>query len=113
MTENYYLTKRNDDAVLNNNQEQVKMIMYRDSDTVEKELVPSHASGCGFDRLSHNPLLFNQKRDAFINNNPFEIADPMAGMKKFGGSIDIGKTLLSKRAPQGCPTSKKSKVVFQ
>lgn len=107
MTENYYLTKRSDDALLNSQHEQVNMIMYRDSDTIEKESIDTKGNGCGFDRLSHNPLLFDHtKRNTF--NNPFEIADPV--VKNFG-SIDIGKTLLSKRAPQGCPTSKKSKFV--
>lgn len=102
LTDNYQLTKRSDDAELQS-ANGVHMIMYRDSNTIEKDLPHSSASGCGFDRLSHTNSLF----DRSVIHDPFAIKPVTNNF----GSLNIGKT-LSKRAPEGCPTAKKSKLLF-
>lgn len=104
LTDNYHLTKRSDDAELSDNSN-AHMIMYRDSDTVKKELNPLEKGGgeCGFDKLSHLKL---QQR----SYNPFEITDYTKPAANFGAiNNNFGKT-LAKRAPAGCPTAKKSKL---
>ncbi|GAA5814109.1 hypothetical protein MFLAVUS_007599 [Mucor flavus] len=100
LTDNYQLTKRSDDAELQS-ANGVHMIMYRDSNTIEKDLPnssTSSSSGCGFDRLSHT----NSLLDRSIIHDPFAIKPVTNNF----GSLNIGKT-LSKRAPEGCPTAKK------
>jgi hypothetical protein len=111
LTDNYRLTKRSDDAELNENL--AHMVIYRDSDTVLKEM-PSdtpNSGGCGFDRLTHiskrayNPLAL----DSNVNNNN-NFAQRNSYRDIFSGGDGTGKT-LAKRAPTGCPTSKRGKNI--
>lgn len=113
LTDNYRLTKRSDDAELNDNL--AHMIIYRDSDTVLKEMISdTQSSGeCGFDRLTHiskrayNPLAL----DLNVNNN-FALRNSYRDIFSSGGGGDgTGKTQLAKRAPTGCPTSKRGKNI--
>lgn len=99
LTENYQRTKRSDDAELKSTND-IHMIMYRDSNTVEKN---EEGGGCGFDRLPHTQSLFDQR----TFNNPLEIID---NKNNNFGSFNTGKT-LSKRVEQGCPSTKKSKFI--
>jgi hypothetical protein len=97
LTNNYHLTKRSDDADLPANSNS-HMIMYRDSNTITKELNPfTKSSGeCGFDKLSHTKRAYN----------PLDIIDYTKPTMNQFGAIN---TRFEKRAPAGCPTSKKSK----
>lgn len=82
------------------------MVIYRDSDTAQNEnaLAPLHGGGgggeCGFDRMSH---IKKQSYDpvAMIDHSPFALKS----------NFQFGKT-LNKRAPAGCPTTKKGTTVF-
>lgn len=109
LTDNYRLTKRSDDADLADNL--AHMIIYRDSDTVLKETASdTHNSGeCGFDRLTHiskrsyNPLTLDFNVN---NNNNFAVRNSYRDIFNGNGGDNTGKT-LTKRAPAGCPTSKR------
>ncbi|CAO0803694.1 unnamed protein product [Mucor circinelloides] len=109
LTDNYRLTKRSDDADLADNL--AHMIIYRDSDTVLKETASdTHNSGeCGFDRLTHiskrsyNPLALDFNVN---NNNNFAVRNSYRDIFNGNGGDNTGKT-LTKRAPAGCPTSKR------
>lgn len=108
LKDNYRLTKRSDDAELVD-QNETHMIMYRDSDTVLKEMISDTHSGgeCGFDRLTHvskrsyNPLTLDYNTN---NNNNFAVKNSYHDI--FGGKT------LSKRAPAGCPTSQRGKNIY-
>lgn len=103
LKDNYYLTKRSDDAELTSNINS-HMVIYRDSNIVLKEndfsssLSSSGGGECGFDRITpiskraYDPL-------STIDYSPFAVKRDFV----------FGKT-LSKRAPAGCPTSKKGNV---
>ncbi|CEP19600.1 hypothetical protein [Parasitella parasitica] len=103
LRDNYQLTKRSDDAELAHHE--AHMVMYRDSDTVLKQVAAdSHSGGeCGFDSLTHinkrsyNPLALAD----FDANSNFAVKNSYHDI--FGNS----GTLLSKRAPAGCPTSQR------
>jgi hypothetical protein len=102
LVDNYQLTKRSDDAVFPSNTE-AHLAIYRDSDTtVVKDLYGNTASECGFDKMTQ-PL---EKR-----YNPLDIVPPgMDHTDLFKNKYRaIGNTLM-KRAPAGCPASKKSKL---
>ncbi|KAI8982146.1 Metallo-peptidase family M12B Reprolysin-like-domain-containing protein [Mycotypha africana] len=114
---NYHLTKRSDDADLSTEGAQQHLVIYRDSDTVTKEnkyynrsIIPHLTGECGFDRLSqHHQQLQRQILD------PFKI--PSFSTTSFSKNsvvdsiFDIPTTpkvpSLAKRAPAGCPTTKK------
>jgi hypothetical protein len=101
LKDNYQLTKRSDDAELTSNLNS-HMVIYRDSDTITKRSHESSLSSgggeCGFDRITpiskraYDPL-------AMVDHSPFAVRR----------NFEFGKT-LSKRAPAGCPTSKKGNV---
>ncbi|KAI8079512.1 Metallo-peptidase family M12-domain-containing protein [Gilbertella persicaria] len=98
LRENYYLTKRDDDAELTEQHLNAYMIIYRDSDTVLQDSpLANTAGGCGFDRLTHTSEKIY---------NPLEInMDYTAG---FGMENKLfGKTLVKRAPPTGCPTTKK------
>ncbi|KAI7895890.1 Metallo-peptidase family M12B Reprolysin-like-domain-containing protein [Mucor mucedo] len=94
LTENYQRTKRSDDAELQST-DGVHMVVYRDSNTVEKS---NGGGSCGFDQLQHSPF------DKKTFHNPLEIVDHQK--RTNFGTIHTGNT-LSKRVEQGCPATKK------
>ncbi|KAI7899377.1 Metallo-peptidase family M12B Reprolysin-like-domain-containing protein [Cokeromyces recurvatus] len=91
LKENYHLTKRTDDVQATSSN--AHMIIYRDSDMITRQ---SESGNCGFDRLSNTQIKYN----------PFEVVD---NHMKFAAAIQTNNklSLLTKRAPTGCPTTKK------
>ncbi|KAG0169355.1 hypothetical protein DFQ30_003702 [Apophysomyces sp. BC1015] len=102
---NYKLSKRSDDAELTE-EDNVHMVVYRDSDTVEVSLAARDAPAarsCGFDNMIHgSPNLNQSPRLDTIHPRNF-------GILASSNGLDGLKPTLSKRAPPaGCPTTKKT-----
>lgn len=95
----YKRVKRSDDVDLHHGYDttnHVRMVIYRDSDTVLpaiKRDLGDDGDACGFDKLSYN----NNNNH---NNPALSLSTPP--------SLASGR--LSKRAPAGCPATKKSKA---
>lgn len=99
-SQSYKRVKRSDDVDLHHGYDttnDVHMVIYRDSDTVLpaiKRDLGGNDDACGFDKLSYN----NNNN----NNNPaLSLSTPP--------SFVAGR--LAKRAPSGCPATKKSKAL--
>ncbi|CDH56326.1 zinc metalloprotease [Lichtheimia corymbifera JMRC:FSU:9682] len=108
-THNYQLAKRSDDVELNTAHHQSRMVIYRDSDTVLTPLLrrdgqpTTQVPECGFDQLLHN------------QQPPSTIPAHHALGVYQDNELDIdtylmmpdGHSPLRKRAPEGCPSTKK------
>lgn len=102
LKDTYRRTKRSDDADVKEIPN-THMVIYRDSDMVIKnQPINQSTNGCGFDNLVHTDRL-GQK----IDFNPLELNDPYS-IRHTRPFVNT----LSKRAPEGCPTAKKSKTRF-
>ncbi|ORX58092.1 hypothetical protein DM01DRAFT_1405741 [Hesseltinella vesiculosa] len=107
----YRRVKRDDDADLHHRyqgRQDIHMVVYRDSDTitvpVQKRDGAVHDPSCGFDRLLYNkqpswtpPVLSH----ALVALDPAPLA-----YDSFNG-LSASSMMLSKRAPPGCPSTKK------
>ncbi|KAG2217555.1 hypothetical protein INT45_006722, partial [Circinella minor] len=102
-TSNYKLSKRQDDAVLNS-QDNSHMVIYRDSDTTlvspqDNNHDDTHNNECGFDRL------------AFNNGNQFQhpvlrSSHPASGeLGIYTPNFDTTHSLTKRQDTSGCPTS--------
>lgn len=95
LTENYHLTKRADDVEFT---EDAHMIIYRDSDTIlASNFGNEKGSDCGFDALTHQ------------QNNGLSFREP--GVDSLTALFNPNHH-LTKRAPTGCPTSQRGKIII-
>jgi hypothetical protein len=111
-SQTYQRVKRSDDADLHHGYDtknNVHMVVYRDSDTVQhKRDELTTAGSCGFDNLPYNTHTLDQHQPV----PPSLMAMPAQQRYDIYNGIDHGVMMgsLTKRAPPtGCPTSKKSK----
>ncbi|KAI9485216.1 MAG: Metallo-peptidase family M12B Reprolysin-like-domain-containing protein [Benjaminiella poitrasii] len=101
LKENYHLTKRADDVGLVSD-DNVHMIIYRDSDMITQQ--QRESGDCGFDRLNNMNSVLSKR-----SHNPFEIVvdQHMKFAALQANTLLGGRSSLEKRAPAGCPTTKK------
>ncbi|KAI8099578.1 Metallo-peptidase family M12-domain-containing protein [Halteromyces radiatus] len=123
-SQNYQRVKRSDDADLHHGYDtknDVHMVIYRDSDTVVVPVVKRDGSidmgdSCGFDRLLYNNqhARYDTSSSLLSNldyTNPFQQSQDIQRRHHYDKFIGIEHKAmmgaLTKRAPSGCPTTKK------
>ncbi|KAI9024900.1 Metallo-peptidase family M12-domain-containing protein [Phycomyces nitens] len=108
-TSNYKLAKRSDDAELAS-EENVHMVVYRDSDTVVTHRRSLAKSSCGFDHLDHNQEIYRQSKTNQLLDHTITPRNKnfLNGLNDpFGLSYESYNPPLAKRAATGCPATKK------
>ncbi|KAI8335012.1 Metallo-peptidase family M12-domain-containing protein [Chlamydoabsidia padenii] len=115
----YQRVKRSDDASLHHGydtENEVHMVIYRDSDTVTVMKRDESSRACGFDNLVYNNNNEKYPHDLQRSHSTPSTMDSMMMMPDLQprhydiyNGIDHGAMMgsLTKRAPSGCPTTKK------
>lgn len=125
-SETYQRVKRSDDAELHHGyipSSNVHMVIYRDSDTVIVPVMKRDGTMVYGDSCAVDKLLYNKNQKAYY---PFDSTLSLTSSNKddlhmelsklnydaFNGIHNMAMTgSLSKRAPTGCPSTKKSKLI--